>query len=106
MIGRQITQGLLGAENDMVAVSNIVANSIFRARLGRNTAFADDFHTVTQVRGAFKRFAKRGFTLIIAVDIGVVDGRNPQIQVLLNKANQSVGGHLPVHETPVAHYKT
>jgi hypothetical protein len=88
MVGRQIAQRLLGAEHDMVAVGNIVADGVFSARFGGNPAFADNFHPATQMRRQLQRFAKGRLALIIAVNIGVIDGGNAQIQVLLNKADQ------------------
>ncbi|SQC40773.1 Uncharacterised protein [Klebsiella pneumoniae] len=74
MVRRQITQRLLGAEHDVIAVGNVVANGVLSARPGGDTAFADDFHPATQMRRSLQRFAKGSLTLIIAIDIGVIDG--------------------------------
>ena len=74
MVRRQITQRLLGAEHDVIAVGNVVANGVLSARPGGDTAFADDFHPATQMRRLLQRFAKGSLTLIIAIDIGVIDG--------------------------------
>ena len=90
----------------MIAVGDVVADGIFGAGFSGNPTLADDFHATAQMRSLLQRFAKSRFALIIAVNIRVIDGSHAQIQVLLNKADPLVHGHIPVHQTPVAHNKT
>ncbi len=73
MVRRQITQRLLSAQHDVVAVGDIVADGVFSPRPGGDAAFADNFHAITQMRRQLQRFAKGSLTLIIAIDIGVID---------------------------------
>jgi hypothetical protein len=58
------------------------------------------------MRSQLQRLAKRRFTLVSTVDIGVIDGGDAQIQMLFNKADQLARGHIPVHQAPVPHHKT
>ena len=36
----------------------------------------------------------------------MVHGGHAEIQMLFNKTDQLAGGHIPVHQSPVAHHKT
>ncbi len=75
MVRRQITRSDCSALSTMwIAVGNVVANGVLSARPGGDTALADDFHPATQMRRSLQRFAKGSLTLIIAIDIGVIDG--------------------------------
>ena len=90
----------------MIAVGDIVADGVFGAGFSGNPTLADDFHAATQMRSLLQRLAKGRFALIITVNICVINRSHAQIQVLLNKADPLVHGHIPVHQTPVAHHKT
>ena len=50
MVGGKVTQRLLRAENNMVAVGNIVADGVFRPRFRGNPALGDNFHPAAQMR--------------------------------------------------------
>lgn len=76
MVRRQITQRLLSAEHDVVPVGNVVTDGVFSARPGGNAAFADNFHSATQMRRQLQGFTKSGLALVITIDIGVIDGGN------------------------------
>ena len=83
-----------------------MTNDVFFTRGRRDTAFTDDFHPFTQVRCQFQRLAKRRFALIATINISMVHGGHAEIQMLFNKTDQLAGGHIPVHQSPVAHHKT
>ena len=104
-VGRQIFQGLFSAGNNVVAVSDVMAEYIFSPGGRGDTTLRYDLHPLTQVRRQFQRFAKRGLTLITAVDIRMVNGRDAQIKMLFNKADQLTRRHIPVHQTPVTHHE-
>ncbi len=76
MVRCQVAQRLLSAEHDVVPVGNVVTDGVFSARPGGNAAFADNLHPATQMRRQLQGFTKGGFTLVIAIDIGVIDGGN------------------------------
>ena len=105
-IRRQIAQRLLSAMNDMVTIGNVVTKRMLWLGGGGNTALGDNLHALAQMRRQLQRFAKRCFALIASIDIRVIDGRHAEIQVLLNKTHQLARGHVPVHQTPVAHHET
>ncbi|MNP13962.1 hypothetical protein D3C76_1062670 [compost metagenome] len=106
IIGRQIGEGLLCTADNMVAVGDVVADRMLRFGRGGDATFGDDLHPLTQRGRELHRLAEGGFTLITTVDIGMVDGSDPQLKMFFNKAGQLLGGHIPVHQTPVTHHKT
>ncbi|STV27548.1 Uncharacterised protein [Klebsiella pneumoniae] len=74
MVRRQITQRLLGAEHDVIAVGNVVANGVLSAR---RVAIPHLLTISIRLRRCGARFSaspKGSLTLIIAIDIGVIDG--------------------------------
>ncbi|MNP58272.1 hypothetical protein D3C76_1531770 [compost metagenome] len=79
---------------------------VFRTGSGGNTAFGDDFHALTQMRSQFHRLTKSSLAQISAVNIGMIDGGDPEIKMFLDKTDQLARGHIPVHQTPVTHNKT
>ncbi len=89
----------------MIAVGNVMADMMFRFRPRGDAAFGDDLQTLAQRWREFQRFAKGRFALIIAIDIGVIDGADTEINMLFNKAEQLMRIHLPFHQAPVAHDK-
>ena len=90
----------------MRAVGDVMPKGVFRFCRGGNPALRDDLHAVAECRNQLERLAECGFTLIATVNIRMVDRGNAQIDMLFNKARQLEGGHIPVHQTPVAHHKT
>ncbi|MNE92385.1 hypothetical protein D3C80_1901010 [compost metagenome] len=47
--------------------------------------------------------AKRLLALIAAIDVGVIYGGHPQIQMVFHQIQQGRGGELPLHQAPVTH---
>ena len=90
----------------MRAVSDVMPKRMLRFCCGGNTAFGHNLHTFTQRRRTLQRFAKGSLALIAAINISVIDGGDPEIEMLFNEACQLKRGHIPVHQTPVAHDKT
>lgn len=87
MIGRQQLQRCFRTGNNMRAVGDVMTQRIFRARRRGDPALGNNLHFFTQMRGQLQCLAKRRFTLVSAVNIGVIDGGNAQVQMFFNKAD-------------------
>ena len=86
-IGCQQLQRLFGTGNNMGAVSDVMTQRVFLFRRRSNTAFGNNLHFFTQVRRQFHRLAKRRLTLVSAINIRMIDCRDTEIEMLLNKAD-------------------
>ena len=87
----------------MRAVSDVMPKCMLRFCCGGNTAFGHNLHTFTQRWRTLQRFAKSGLALIAAINISVIDGGDPEIEMLFYKVRQLDRRHIPVHKAPVAH---
>ena len=97
IVGTEVPQGIFRAADDMRAIGNIVTKRVFRFGGGGDAALGDQLHTRAQRRGQPQRGAEGGFTLVVAINIRMIDGGDAQIKMLFNKAHQLLRRHLPFH---------
>ena len=84
-IGVEMAQRVFSALQDMVFIGDVVANLMLRPGAGSNTAFGHNLQLVAQSGCQFQRLAKCRFTLVVTVDVGMVNGGNAKPQMVLNK---------------------
>lgn len=103
MVGAELLQRGLGAGDDVPLAGVVMIESVLRVGSEGDAALADDFHPIAQGRLKAQGLAEGRLALVAAVDVGVVDGAHPQIQMVFHQIEQGGGGELPLHQAPVTH---
>ena len=103
MVGAELAQRGLGAGDDMVLAGVVVVESMLRLGGEGDTALGDDLHPAAQGRLEAQGVTKGLFALVATIDIGVIDGGDPQIQMIFHQVEQSGRRELPLYQAPVTH---
>ncbi|MNG94953.1 hypothetical protein D3C79_539730 [compost metagenome] len=103
MVGTEFLQGGLGTGDDVGLAGVVVVEGMLRLGGEGDAALADDFHPAAQGGLEAQGVTEGLLALITAVDVGVIYGGHPQIQVVFHQIQQRGRGELPLHQAPVAH---
>ena len=103
VIGAELLQGGLGAGDDVALAGVVVIEGVFRLGGEGDAALADNLHPAAQGGLQTQGLAEGLLALVTAVDVGVIYGGDPEIQVVFHQIQQGGRGELPLHQAPVAH---
>ncbi len=103
-VGLQLAQGVLGRGHDVVTAGVVVVDAVARsvARHELDATLGHQLQPVAQPRLGGQRRAEQPFAGVAAVDVGVVERGDAQVEAAVDEAQQRAGVHAPLTQPPHA----